>query len=90
MIEFNDGSRADIDGELRLADGPDGWHVVGAGVYLPAADRAEGELLLANILTQGTYVAMKMLKSPSFRQRVERKLAEWAAEAAPERPGDGS
>jgi hypothetical protein len=86
MIEFNDGSRAEIDGELRLADGPDGWHVVGAGIYLPAANRAEGEFLLGTILTQGLYVAMKMLKSPSFRERVERELAERAAKLVKERP----
>jgi hypothetical protein len=86
MIEFNDGSRTEIDGELRLVDGPDGWHVVGAGIYLPAANRTEGELLLGKILTQGIYVAMKMLKSPRFRDRFERELAEWDAEAAKEGP----
>ena len=33
MIEFNDGSRVETDGELRIEEGAGGWHVVGREVY---------------------------------------------------------
>ncbi len=83
MIEFNDGTSADIDGELRLEEGSSGWQVVGNGIFLPAADKAAGELLLESIRTQGIYFAMKMFKSDTFRARVEKEIADReAAEGA--------
>jgi hypothetical protein len=75
MIEFSDGSTAETTGSLRIEEGADGWRVLGDGIIFPAADREEAEFLLEAILSRGIYVAMKMLKSEGFRERVRAELA---------------
>jgi DNA-binding PadR family transcriptional regulator len=75
MIEFSDGSKAETTGELRIEEGANGWYVLGDGIILPAMDREEAEFLLETILSRGIYVAMKMLKSEGFRERVRTELA---------------
>ncbi len=90
MIEFNDGSTAEIGGELRLEESAEGWRVLGDGMYFPVACREEGEALLRSIGSQGVYFSMKWFKSEGFRSKVRNEIESLGTEGIPGDAGPGS
>ncbi len=42
-MKFSDGMEIDTSGPLRVVKKSDGYYVVGEGMLIPVADRAEGE-----------------------------------------------
>ena len=81
MIEFNDGTRVDPGGELRIEERGGHFFVVGEEICIPAGTRQEAEALLSGITGKGLLVRMKLFKSESARRRVAEELARDGEEA---------
>lgn len=74
MIEFGDGVNIDPDGDLRVEEIGGQFYVLGDGMVFPAEGKEVAERLLADIAGQEIYLNMKVLKSPSARERVKAVL----------------
>ena len=52
-LRFSDGMEFDLSGELRVVHRRDGWYVVGRGMLIPVADRAEGDRTVDQMKEEG-------------------------------------
>ena len=77
MMEFADGPSIDPSGPIRVEECGDGLYVLGNGMAFPVADRAEGDSLIRDILSQNVFLNMKVFKSPSVRSRVDALIADF-------------
>ena len=48
-LRFSDGVSFDTSGAYRIERRSDGYYVVGGGMLIPVADRAEGEEVIADL-----------------------------------------
>lgn len=76
MIEFGDGLSIDPDGDLRVQEVGGTYYVLGDGMMFSAPDKEAAERLFSDISGQQIYLNMKVLKSPSARERVRKILEE--------------
>jgi hypothetical protein len=83
VVEFSDGDVLDLDGTLRVEERPDGYYVVGEGIFMHFDRREDAETYRYDIESKNIFCYWKMFRSPKHRKNVreaERAAASGAGE----------
>ncbi|WP_020612936.1 hypothetical protein [Sediminispirochaeta bajacaliforniensis] len=70
MIEFSDGETVDTDGKLRVEKGPEGYYVVGDGIFMSFDREVDAQAYLYDIESKNIFCYWKMFRSPVTRKKV--------------------
>jgi hypothetical protein len=54
LMQFNDGTKFELSGDLRIVRHPDGLHIIGDGILFPINSVAEGRELIAAVRERRT------------------------------------
>jgi hypothetical protein len=90
MVEFGDGKKLDIRGEIRIEESDGAVFIVGNGILMPVADRVEAEKLLRDMDTDQLYLKMKLFRSEKNRKLYRDYINKPAARDTPSTEGDES